>query len=235
MYKIKLPNFEGPFDLLLYFIKKDEVNIYDIPIAKIAKEFLDYINIMKQFDIELASEFILMAANLMYIKSQMLLPKPKIDGDEEYEDPRTQLVQRLLEYRQYKEGAKDLDNQFQEQRYTYYRNLFDADIKNSGGETYKNTGLFDLMKAFQKVMERKQEAPKHTVVLPIYSTEEKIEELAQILEKKKKISFYDYVRNTDKLNLVVCFLAILNMLKDRRIYIRQERNFEDIIIFNYKL
>lgn len=234
MYKIKLPNFEGPFDLLLYFIRKDEVNIYDIPIAKIAREFLSYLGIMKHFDIELASEFILMAANLMYIKSQMMLPKPNIENGEEYEDPRTQLVQRLLEYRQIKESAKELEEHYENQRYTYYRNIFDADVRNAGGETYKNTGLFDLMRAYQKVMEKKQEDPQHIVVMPVYSTQEKMHELCMLLSKEKKISFYEYVANTNKLNMVVTFLAILNLLKERRIYIRQEKNFDDIIIFQYQ-
>lgn len=235
MYKIKLPNFEGPFDLLLYFIRKDEINIYDIPIAKITREFLDYITIMKHFDMELASEFILTAANLMYIKSAMMLPRPKPDGDEEeYEDPRTMLVERLLEYKRIKEGSVELENIYENQRYTLYRSLFDADIDNAGGEQYRNTGLFDLIRAYKKMAERKIPDPQHTVKIPVYSTEEKMAELTTALEKKKKISFYEFVKDTDKLNLVVVFLAVLNLLRDRKIYTKQEKQFDDILIFPYK-
>ena len=96
MYKISLPNFEGPFDLLLYFIKRDEINIYDIPIAKITEEFLSYIRLMQYFDLELAGEFIYMASTLIYIKTQMLLPKGDVEIGDEIEDPRTQLVERLI-------------------------------------------------------------------------------------------------------------------------------------------
>ncbi|MFP4528160.1 MAG: segregation and condensation protein A, partial [Candidatus Kapaibacterium sp.] len=127
MYNIKLPNFEGPFDLLLYFIKRDEINIYDIPIARITEEFLNYIRLMKIFDLELAGEFVLMAANLMYIKTQMLLPRYKDEEGEEIEDPRTQLVQRLLEYKQFKEASGEMAEMAEEQRYVYYREVFEAD------------------------------------------------------------------------------------------------------------
>ncbi|MCL5991067.1 MAG: segregation/condensation protein A, partial [Bacteroidetes bacterium] len=117
MYKLKLPNFEGPFDLLLYFIKKDEINIYDIPIARITEEFLKYIRLMSLFDLELAGEFLVMAANLMYIKSQLLLPRESSGDGVDIEDPRTLLVQRLIEYKQIKEAARDLSMMAEDSRY----------------------------------------------------------------------------------------------------------------------
>lgn len=151
MYKIKLPNFEGPFDLLLYFIKRDELNIYDIPISKVTSEFLDYIRIMKYFDLELAGEFILMASTLMYIKAQLLLPKPKSSEDSAVEDPRTSLVQKLLEYKQMKDAAQQLHSMSEDNKYTLYRRLFDFDreVLEASAE-FKNANLFELMKALQK-------------------------------------------------------------------------------------
>ncbi len=231
MYKIKLPNFEGPFDLLLYFIKKEEVNIYDIPIARIAEEFLSYIRLMQYFDLELASEFILMAANLMYIKSQMLLPRQKEDGVEDLDDPRKQLIQRLLEYQQIKDGARNIAESYENQKYTFYRTLFEADKEEYEEDTYKNTTIFDLMTAFKKAIEKAKGDPPHTVDMNTVSVEESMSALMDIVKSKKKVTFYNFVRNLDKMNIVATFLAILNLLKDNMIFIRQSNDFGDIVIF----
>lgn len=232
MYRIKLPNFEGPFDLLLYFIKRDELNIYDIPIARITEEFLEYIRVMRYFDLELAGEFILMAANLMYIKSQMLLPKPKIEGSGEDEDPRTNLVQSLLAYKQIKDAAEDLSKLSDEQRYVYYRSIFDADDelakKNS---TFKNANLFDLMKAFKIAIERSTKVPvQHVVNKIVVTIDEKVELITKRLTTKPRLSFLDLVKNVERVHVVVTFLALLEMIKGRKVFITQEDNFEDIII-----
>lgn len=231
MYKIKLPNFEGPFDLLLYFIKKEEVNIYDIPIARITEEFLSYIRLMQYFDLELASEFIYMAANLMYIKSQMLLPRQVEPGSEEGEDPRKQLIQRLLEYQQIKDGAKSIGEYYENQKYTYYRSLFEADREEYEEDTYKNTTIFDLMNAFKKAIEKAKGEIPHTVEMNTISVEEKMSALMDIIRTKKKVTFYNFVKDTDKISIVATFLAILNLLKDNMIFIRQSKDFGDIVIF----
>jgi segregation and condensation protein A len=231
MYKIKLPNFEGPFDLLLYFIKKEEVNIYDIPIAKIAEEFLSYIRLMQYFDLELASEFIYMAANLMYIKSQMLLPRQVEAGSEDIDDPRKQLIQRLLEYQQIKDGAKNIGEFYENQKYTYYRSLFEADHDEYEEDTYKNTTIFDLMNAFKKAIEKAKSDIPHTVEMNTLTVEDKMSALMEIVRKKKKITFYHFVKDTDTINIVTTFLAILNLLKDNMIFIRQSKEFGDIVIF----
>lgn len=231
MYKIKLPNFEGPFDLLLYFIKKDEVNIYDIPIARIAEEFLSYIRLMQYFDLELASEFIYMAANLMYIKSQMLLPRMVEAGSEEGEDPRKQLIQRLLEYQQIKDGAKNIGEHYENQKYTYYRSLFDADREEYEEEIYKNTTIFDLMNAFKKAIQKAKGDPPHIVDMNTVSVEERMSALMDVIKSKKKVTFYNFVKDTNKISIVATFLAILNLLKDNMIFIRQSKDFGDIVIF----
>ncbi|MGE5481216.1 MAG: segregation and condensation protein A [Chloroflexota bacterium] len=233
MYKIILPNFEGPFDLLLYFIKRDELNIYDIPIARLANEFLNYVRLMQYFDLELAGEFLVMAANLMYIKTQLLLPREAEDGEPIPEDPRTQLVERLLEYKKYKEGARNLAFAAEEQRFTYYRNLFDAERQAvSETETYRNTSVIDLLSAFAKMMKRLEKAPtiEHIVSLEPVSTEEKKEFILEKLASKKRISFFELTDGLPKSHLVATFLAILELMKQRFIYIFQDAGFEDITI-----
>lgn len=235
MYKLKLPNFEGPFDLLLYFIKRDELNIYDIPISKITSEFLKYIRLMQQFDLELAGEFLVMAATLMYIKTQMLLPRDEeIEGGAE-EDPRTQLVQKLLEYKRYKEASMNLREIEENQRYVYYRRMFEEDRKNAEEaqkNNYSNADLFDLMRAFSKVMNRKEAPPEATHIINLFpiTVEEKSAELLKALGKKKRVIFADYIGDMNKPAIIITFLAILDLFRKRLINLMQDESFDDIII-----
>ncbi len=230
MYKIKLPNFEGPFDLLLYFIKRDELNIYDIPIAKITEEYLKYIRLMNYFDLELAGEFLVMVATLMYIKTQMLLPITKSE-DDEIEDPRTVLVQKLIEYKQFKEASKELSNYAENNKYVFYRKIFEQAQLNEELVYYENSTLFDLLRAFKNALERNRSNKKeHIIKLPSVSIKEKIEEIKNKLVTNKKLSFYKLVYGESRKNIVITFLAILEMIKSRLIKIYQESNFEDIVI-----
>ena len=235
MYKIILPNFEGPFDLLLYFIKRDELNIYDIPIARISEEFLKYIKVMQYFDLELAGEFLVMAATLMYIKTQMLLPKPEDEENGEAEDPRTQLVQQLIEYKKFKYASKELSELADDNRYSYYRQLFDEDVKlaaNSNGGYYRNTTLFDLLKALKKIIDRNNETQEfqHIVPLITYTVEEKSKLILDAIKLNKRISFFKLVQGEAKISIIVSFLAILELIKKRNIFIIQDVLFDDILI-----
>lgn len=233
MYKIKIPTFEGPFDLLLYFIKRDELNIYDIPIAEITHDFLEYIKLMKIFDIELASEFIVMASNLIYIKTQMLLPRPKNDDeDEEIEDPRTQLVRQLLEYKKYKDASQELETKYEGNRYSFYREVFSADMENASADMiYKNSSVFDLVGAFQKMIRKIEEDNyKHVVELHEITVEEQSNLITEQLNKKKRISLFEYTKSFNKGRLVVTFLSILDLIKLKKIYIFQNELFDDIIL-----
>ena len=232
MYKIKLPNFEGPFDLLLYFIKRDELNIYDIPISKITSEFLNYIRIMQYFDLELAGEFLLMASTLMYIKTQMLLPRNESE-DEEIEDPRTQLVQRLIEYKQFKEAAGELKSLEEEQRYAEYRKFFDADLSEDvNGTFYKNASLFDLMKAFKTALERAEEKKPvdHVVNLFSVTIDEQKDLILKKLKSDKRISFFELMEEMPRPHIIVTFLAMLELIKWHIIAITQSEVFDDILI-----
>lgn len=228
MYRIQLPNFEGPFDLLLYFIKRDEIDIYDIPIAKLTEEFLDYIRLMKLLDLELAGEFILMASTLMSIKSQLLLPQVK-DEDDEIEDPRTELVQKLLEYKQIKEASEDLKDLEREHRNEYYRNYFPEDENQE--VIYTNTTIFDLLTAFKTAIDRIDNAQKeHVVELIPVTVDEQKEELKRVVDIKGRINFLDFVKDQSRDFVVVTFLAILDLIKNQELFIVQDDLFEDIII-----
>ncbi len=232
MYKIVLPNFEGPYDLLLYFIKRDELNIYDIPISKITEEFLNYIKIMQYFDIELAGEFILMSATLMYIKSQMLLPRPKSDEDGEIEDPRTGLVRKLLEYKIYKDAAQDLETKADNNKYIYYKKLFELDkevIESSAN--FKNTNIFELIKALQIVLSKPiVNEVEHQISFEAVTVEEKKIYILELLNNKKRVSFFELTSFVVRSHIIVTFLAILELMKYQKIWIFQENNFDDIII-----
>ncbi len=164
MYRVKLQNFEGPLDLLLFFIKRDELDIYDIPIAKITKEFLEYTQLMRMLDLEVAGEFIVMASTLMHIKVRMLLSKP--GEEEEVEDPRAELVRRLLEYKRYKELAFSFSQMEAEQSNYFYREYFKDDAKDLGtGEdgALKDVSVFHLIAAFKHAIEHMPKKTYHDI------------------------------------------------------------------------
>lgn len=239
MYKLKLPNFEGPFDLLLYFIKRDELNIYDIPISRITAEFLKYIKIMHHFDLELAGEFLVMATTLMYIKTQMLLPREESENGGEPEDPRTQLVQRLLEYKKFKEAAFNLKEMEESQKYIYYRRIFEEDQKNAEDaqkNSYSNANLFDLIRAFQKAVNKKAIEPEQSHIVNLFpiTVDEQSAIIMKAISKKKRIKFSDFVSNFNRPTIVVTFLAILDLLRKKLINLYQEDSFDDIIISEWK-
>lgn len=234
-YTIKLRNFEGPFDLLLFLIKRDELNISDIPIATLAQEFLEYVRLMTMLDLELAGDFIVTAATLMQIKVRMLLPKPEADAEEE--DPRAELVRRLLEYKKYKELAETFSTFEDEQRKVYYRQDFSADEKiveeKDLSETLlKNVTLFDLLAAFKRALDHAPKAPRvHQVVKIPVTVEEQCEYILGILSVNPQSSFLELVREMDKIRIVVAFLAILELIRSKAVGIRQADSFEDILIF----
>lgn len=227
-YKIKLPQFEGPFDLLLFFIERDELNIYDIPIAKLSDEFLSYIHQMDELDIEVASEFVLVAATLMRIKAKTLLPRKDLDADGREIDPREELVQRLIEYKQYKEVSETL-------------RLMEADrlLKNKRGNTQKeirhiaemfsteaeleSLDLYQLMKAFQRVVQRMEERenkPVHTVVKYPFTIKNQKSYLLEKVLKADKVDFVEaFSELENRVHAVFTFLALLELIQEKFINI----------------
>ena len=229
MYRVKLKNFEGPLDLLLFFIKRDELNIYDIPISYITKEFLQYIRLMEEFDLDVASEFILMASMLMSIKARLMLPRDDEDESElDEHDPRYELVQRLLEYKRYKEMAGKMKGIAEDAHKQYYRGTNQADQvqKQASGEALKDVTMFELMAAFKKVLsDIKRQNAVHRVEKIDVTIEEQSVYVVEQLRARGRSSFLELCSSfTTRVKLVVTFLAILEMLKEKQIALYIEDN-----------
>lgn len=232
-YKVKLEAFEGPLDLLLFLIKKSEVDIYDIPVADITQQYLEYIEIIQLLDIEAASDFILMAATLMRIKAQMLLPKPEVEEVDEIEDPRQELVYRLLEYKRFKDVALDLAEKEKEQKLTFPRGAYKFEHKALEPDftEISDVTLFDLVAAFRKVIGTRTEIPIHRIQEINVSLEEQIRLILDIVREKRQVEFSDlFNKEDDKLVLIVTFIAILELVKQRHIVATQSTVFGSIMI-----
>ncbi|MBA3647406.1 MAG: segregation/condensation protein A [Chitinophagales bacterium] len=228
-YEIKLPEFEGPFDLLLFFIERDELDIYNIPIAKITQDFLIYLNKMSVLNIELASEFIVVAATLMRIKAKMLLPRKDIDDSGNEIDPRKDLVQQLLEYRRYKEILDDFRSLEEERSKQFERGNMKAELKAvseawTGEAELHQLTLFKLLKAFDKVMNRFEEnknKPVHYVVNYPFTIEGQKNYVLHLLESEKNLAFNQVFTNCEnRIHAVFTFLALLEMIQQKLIIIQ---------------
>lgn len=234
MYKIKINNFEGPLDLLLFFIKRDELDIYDIPISYITNEFMKYLEMMEQLDLDTVGEFILMASTLMQIKVKMLLPKEYNEKGEEI-DPRADLVAALLEYKRYKEMAEELSVSESNARKLAFRSYFDSDVKDNVpelGVLLKNITIYDLMKAFKNAIESVPKKVYHNIQLFNVNIEDQIDYIMSILIAKKEVNFIELVKGmTDKLRIIVTFIALLELVKASRIGLKESQNFNDFIIY----
>jgi segregation and condensation protein A len=234
VYKIKLDQFEGPLDLLLFFIKRDELNIYDIPISKITKEFLEYVNLIKMLDLEIAGDFILMASTLMHIKVRMLLPK-EVDEKGEEIDPRADLVRALLEYKRYKEMSEELAFFESNQRKINYRGNFSEDIKTEIPQydvLLKNVSVFDLAKAFKKAIEGIKKEVFHEIKKVNITIDEQIDFIMNMIKELTEVHFLNLVKGmNDKVRIVITFVALLELTKIGRIGIKESSNFNDFIIF----
>lgn len=221
-FEIKLPLFEGPFDLLLFFIERDELDIHDIPISKITNDFLDYTHQLEQINIDLAGEFLVVAATLMRIKSKMLIPRKELDEAGNEIDPREELVQHLLEYKKYKSVLEELSQMESERAAMYPRNNALSELKklaaaNSTELELQNLSLYKLMLVFDKVMKRyeyEQKKPVHTIVRYPYTMEEQRKYITDLAATGKKHAFLEVVgKNPSKILMVFCFLAILELLQ----------------------
>ena len=216
MYRIHLQDFEGPLDLLLFFIQRDELDIYDIPIARITDEFLGYVRLLEEIDLDGAADFIYMAALLISIKARMLLPRPELDADGEPIDPRRELVERLLEYMRYKEAAEALETFEAERSALFTRGAASAQrarFEEEAPETLVNTSLFALVGALRRVLTEAAETPVHTIEHREYSVEEQRAYVWQQLEAHGTISFVDLARHPHKGFIISTFLAVLEMAR----------------------
>lgn len=228
-YGVKLEVFEGPLDLLLFLIRKNEVDIYDIPIASITNEYLGMLGEVHLLDLEPACEFMLMAATLMKIKSQLLLPREvaPVEGEEEA-DPREDLVRRLLEYQQFKEVADWLGDQASARR-DIFRNRPSAGRDSEGAELYP-VSLFDLLRAYKEVADRVPPDIVHRIVEEQVSVEETIDRLVTELDRRGRLGFFDLTEGQSRQFLVATFIGVLELLKTQRIRVQQARPFDEIWI-----
>lgn len=234
MYKIQLNTFEGPLDLLLFFIKRDELDIYDIPISRITKEFIEYLHLLEQLDLEAAGEFILMAATLMQIKVKMLLPR-EVDEKGEVIDPRADLVNALLQYKRYKEMSEELSFMESNQRNFMYRGNYDSDSKETPPDyevLLKNISIYDLIKAFKKVLMDKPAEPMHQIKKWNVTIDEQMEYVTAKLKEKPEMSFLELLVDLrDRIKIVVTFIAMLEMVKAGTVGLRESSTLNDFIIY----
>lgn len=230
-YKVKLDAFEGPMDLLMHLIEKNKIDIYDIPIASLTQQYMDYLDQFKEFNMEIASEFLVMAATLLQIKSRMMLPKPpKEDVEEEEEDPRRELVQRILEYRRFKQVSTVLAEMAQSQERFYAREPLSLPVRHLPPE---NLSLELLLEAFQMVLEVKDELriPDVLVAPEEYNIHDKMADIISLLNRANgKLLFSEAFRSGTRSELVVTFLAMLELIKLKAIVVRQQRLFAEIYI-----
>jgi len=229
-YTVRLEMFEGPLDLLLHLIQKNEMDIFNIPIALITEQYLEYLKWMKTLNLDIAGDYLLMASTLLHIKSRMLLPQPPVEEEEEGEDPRDELVRRLLEYQKYKMAATEL----------LQRPMLDRDVfirltsteEEAPEEEKIEANLFDLIDALRKALERSTVESFHEVTLDRLSVEDKVQEILLLLQKEKRsLPFHLlFPEQASRRVIVITFLAILELVKAKWIRVFQAAPFETIRI-----
>lgn len=236
-YKVKLEFFEGPLDLLLYLIKKDDIDICNIPIAQITEQYMQYIEMMKMLDLEIVGDFLVMAATLMHIKSKMLLPPDPNEAEEE-PDPRDELIRRLQEYKVFKEIAEELKSKESERQNLFPRRLDEEtrkELEEDAKEVYFEANLFDLITAFTKALSRFKEEPIYQIVKEEFTVEQKIHEILHVLLRKPSMLLTDiFIRSKSKMEVIVTFMAILELIRIREIKVMQKRLFADIEVMRNK-
>ncbi|MBY7143455.1 segregation/condensation protein A [Virgibacillus sp. NKC19-3] len=237
-YHVKLDAFEGPLDLLLHLINQYEIDIYDIPMAQITDQYMHYIHTFQRLELNIASEYLVMASTLVAIKSQMLLPQMEtIDDSEEYiQDPREELIERLMEYRKYKEAAGNLKEKELEARHTFTRpaHVFDNVDTRELPMVKGDVSVYDMLDAFEKVMERKKwNEPLDTKIKQAEITiEQKMEEVLLLVKQAKQgVRFDQLFSYKSRTHIVVTFMALLELMKKNNVYCKQTQHLEAIHVF----
>jgi segregation and condensation protein A len=233
-YKVKFEVFEGPLDLLLYLIKKEEVDIYEVNLTRLATQFIEYIETMRELDLEIAGEFLVMAATLMYIKSRELLPveqQVQTEGEDEGEDPRWELIRQLVEYKKFKDAAAQLAVLEERQEHVFPRvpakMEFEAEAPSRG-----QASLFDLLSAVNSVLQRLNQRPdQRDIFEDKWSVSEKIEHLMRALSQRPQLKFSElFAGVTSRSEVVVTFLALLELIRLKQLIALQTETFGEIAI-----
>lgn len=232
-YVVTIDNFDGPLDLLLHLIKEQDIDIYDIKIEDITKQYLDYIRHMKELNLEIASEYLVMASELIEMKSKMLLPKKKEKEEDDYEeDPRELLIERLLAYKRYKEVTSEFKDLELTRKMVFTREPDNLNRYVKEDENSEDLGVTDLIDAFNNLLKRKElDRPIATkITKKELSVTEKVNKIKNILRNKKKINFEDIFEVSTKEEVIISFLSVLEMVKKDEILLTQEGNFKNIVI-----
>ena len=238
-HNIQLEKFEGPLDLLLYFIKRDELDIYDIPISKITEDFIETINEWKRLNMLIAGEFIVMASTLMRIKARMMIPRVELDEDDDIIDPRTELMQQLIDYKRFRNAA-DLLNNMAEERSQYYTRKLDMQIKDDGDENldsfFMDVSLFDLAKLFKNAMDSRPVLSPFELNKEPIKLEQQKELILGYFDGDGKLSFNNLLSILrSRMEIIVTFLAILDLVKEGTCTVHQANVFSDIHLVNLTL
>lgn len=240
-FEIRLPQFEGPFDLLLFFIERDELDIHNIPISRITADFLDYMHRAESMNIELAGEFILVASTLMRIKAKMLLPRTEKDVHGNEIDPRQDLVNKLLEYKRYKEAVEELKQKEQEREQMFERGNIQKELARialyADGSGYhaelNSLTLFKLMTTFEKVMDRfkRETESKHTIVQYPFTIEEEKDRIVSLIRLKPTVSFVDLFDHcTNRMHAVYVFLSLLDLIQANLVHLFLGNGFNNFFL-----
>lgn len=232
-YKVNLEVFEGPLDLLLYLIKKEELDIHDIPIVRITNQYMEYLELMKILNLEIAGDFIVMASTLMLIKSRMLLPdedRGPVEEDDE-DDPRWDLVRQLVEYKKFKDAAGFLEYLEEEQENVFGREGEHVELGVQPDIGMQDVGIFDLISALNEALDRVPKEELHEIFAEQYTVGEKVDDLLQRTQNGKTISLGRIFRGMHSRQEIVCtFLAVLELIKLNRLAAKQDSHFEEIVI-----
>ncbi len=227
-YRVKVEAFEGPLDLLLHLIKKDEIDIYDIPIAHITEQYLDYLRLMQELDIAVAGDFLVVAATLIYIKSKLLLPldpTAAADGDLA-EDPRTELVERLLEYQKFKSAANMLYSRGEIEGACYTRGSLESDSNNPE----VSATVFDILRVFREVLDRQRSAVEMEIQRDEMTMSEKLGQIRSLISSHDELNVREiFELATSKRDLILTFLALLELVKEAEITLHQRTLFGEIL------
>jgi len=229
IYNIKIPVFEGPFDLLLHLIKEAKIDIYDIPISLITRQYLQYIEMMKELNLEIAGDFLVMASTLIHIKSRMLLPPDEEAPPEELEDPRLELVQKLLEYQKFKEAASNLRHREDE-----WKKVFSKDpLSDEGEELYLiDVNLFDLMSAFKRLLETVS-PDIITITKETLTVKDRMSAIMEMIEGLEAMRFEDIFKGSrTRMQLIITFVALLELIRLGLARAYQEKEFGNIWVIN---
>ena len=227
-YNVKLEIFEGPLDLLLYLIKKDEIDIYNIPIARITEQYLEYLDVMKELDIAVAGDFLVMASTLIYLKSKMLLPPdPALEGEGDLtEDPRSELVARLLEYQKFKAAANMLYSRVEIESAKFTRGAIETDSSNPE----VSATLFDLLRVFREVAERQKSVAQMEIQRDEMTMSQKLAQIRKLIDEREEFNVREvFLLAQSKRELILTFLAFLELVKESTIVLIQQQLFGEII------